>query len=824
MARGFETGSDNERIDELQKQLDDVLDSQISSVGGNEDISIDSSRGARNAASGDSGGVRSNEPIIHQITDIDEGGTPTGDFDKINIISSMAIIDHTSTPITLRFIQGTVKDGARIKITPKIGKTIEVESGGNILTTSTITITDGDYYELVKYSEAETGVTGGAFKIFLTGTGAGALSEPIELGFNEVVTQTPPTLTIIAGDVFNPSHVDLDQDIELQLDISATVSKYKSLFVIFDTTGGGFTVTWPASVVNPPVIPDTVAQRISVILYSIDNGVLWTHATSVGSSSGGAEFFGPWTANHDAGVKSLVNLAAAAYVDTLGFPRGTIAGDNGAAALRLSLATGGKLIISDVLIDIVSFDDATGITIEGSHVINMGNNIINTISELQFSNANLHTPSNELSIAFDSGLGALRYSVPLTTNVHQFFADTDLLATFSRVGVNEGLLSIQAVTATFLQATETLFLSTFDNTTPTNGDVWRNLTGFFQFQENGVTVGLGGAGNEISQGDSFVRVTDVGVGVVNFEVDSTPLGSITTAFGWALEIGIILASGDLTLSSGDIILGNGFEIRNTSANTTTFAIPAVEFLSITESGAVRILIAEDLLFSCASNDDILFQEIGVTVGRYDGGLNNWIFNEPVDFNGIVGDIIGTTSNILGSLAIPWAALDANRVNLVTGGVAAGILLVDADGIEINAVTTGDFIELKTQGTVRANFKAETDGGITFFEPFEINDEMRIDGGNMIHANDSIQCGFAVTNEVTSPGTEGTMQMPRTSDTTPTAADFDADFGDAIGCHGLATLGGLPATPIYVIKVGTSPSTWRGLILNSAGNIGATEFT
>ncbi len=179
MARGFETGSDNERIDELQKQLDDVLDSQISSVGGNEDISIDSSRGARNAASGDSGGVRSNEPIIHQITDVDEGGTPTGVFDKINIISSMAIIDHTSTPITLRFIQGTVKDGARIKITPKIGKTIDIEPGGNILTSSTITITDIDYFELVKYSEAETGVTGGAFKILLNGSSGGGTILPV---------------------------------------------------------------------------------------------------------------------------------------------------------------------------------------------------------------------------------------------------------------------------------------------------------------------------------------------------------------------------------------------------------------------------------------------------------------------------------------------------------------------------------------------------------------------------------------------------------------------------------------------------------------------
>ena len=475
---------------------------------------------------------------------------------------------------------------------------------------------------------------------------------------------------------------------------------------------------------------------------------------------------------------------------------------------------------------ILKIDDATGLTIEGSHVLNMGNNIINSISELQLSNLNAHTPSNELSIAFDTNDDALKYSVALTTDVHMFFADTDLLATFSRVGSNEGLLSIQAVTAAFLQATETLFLSTFDNTSPTNGDVWRNLSGDFQFRENGVTVGLGGGtGNEISQGDSFVRVTDAGVGFINFEVDATPLGSITTALGWVLENDMILASGDLTLSSGDIILGNGFEIVNTSANTTTFAIPVNEFLLIAESGAVRALIDKNVLLSADDGDDIIFQEGGVTVGRYDGGINEWQFDEPVRFDGDVnGDIIGTSSNILGSLAIPWAALDANRVNLVTGGVAAGILLVDANGIEINAVTAGDFIELKTQGTVRANFKAEADGGITFFEPFEINDEMRIDGGNMIHAHDSIQCGFAVTDEVTSPGTEGTMQMPRNVDTTPTAAELDVDFGSALGCHGLITLGGLPATPIFVIKVDTSPSTWRGFLMFNAGNTTAAEFT
>lgn len=113
---GFETGSDNEKIDEIQKQLDKVIDSQLYSVGGNEDISIDSSRGARNSASGDAGGVRSNQPVIHNITDVDSEGVSTGIFDKINLISSMIIVDSNQVgTIELRFIQGTAKNGAKIK-------------------------------------------------------------------------------------------------------------------------------------------------------------------------------------------------------------------------------------------------------------------------------------------------------------------------------------------------------------------------------------------------------------------------------------------------------------------------------------------------------------------------------------------------------------------------------------------------------------------------------------------------------------------------------------------------------------------------------------
>jgi len=339
---------------------------------------------------------------------------------------------------------------------------------------------------------------------------AGGIDEPIILGINELSIQTLPTTTEISWATKNPQHIVLDRAVEFNFTNLPVSGSYEGILVIIDidSIGGFASPIWPGSLVNPPVIPTIADQRFSVMLYTINAGSTVTHATSVGSSTGG-EFFGPWTANHDAGVNSLVNAAAVAYVDTLGFPRGTIAGDNGAAALRLSLATGGKFLISDVLTSILEIDDTTGLTMLGSHVINMGNNIINTISELQFSNSNAHTPSNELSIAFDINDDALKYSVALITDVHMFFADTDLLATFSRVGSNEGLLSIQAVTAAFLQATETLFLSTFNNTTPTNGDIWRDSgDGEFKFRQNGVTETLGGIPSAIIDGNTSATVLD----------------------------------------------------------------------------------------------------------------------------------------------------------------------------------------------------------------------------------------------------------------------------------------------------------------------------
>jgi len=249
----FDQDSDSKRIRELEKILGEVLDSELSATGGNELSLINGTLGNRNDASGDSGGIRSNQPIVHTITDVDSNDVSTGIFDKINIISSMAIIDHTSTPITLKFIQGIVKDGTRIKFTPKIGKAINIESGGNILTSVTIPIADTEYLELVKHSEAETGVTGGAYKIFKTGSSG--VSFPIDFPEDDRGTVGASTQDILFTDSDRHSvKIEITGDIALAFSSPPTnQTAYTNIIIVQDGVGG-HSLTLPPGTVNKDTV------------------------------------------------------------------------------------------------------------------------------------------------------------------------------------------------------------------------------------------------------------------------------------------------------------------------------------------------------------------------------------------------------------------------------------------------------------------------------------------------------------------------------------------------------------------------------------------
>lgn len=413
---------------------------------------------------------------------------------------------------------------------------------------------------VIRFTTTDAGVTYYAENLS-TGGGAG-LTEPIELGFNEVVTQTPPTKTIVAGDQFNPSHIILDQDIEIQLDISATTSKYKSIFVIIDTTGGGFTVTWPGTVANPPVIDDSIAQRISVILYTINNGVLWTNAVSGSSVPGSAEFFGPWTAAHDASNQNLIGLNTLNFFQA-GQSIQTKADPDG--GLLYDVADLQSHIFRANLDEIARFEESAA----GVFRLDMLDHTIDNAKDYRFDpTASYSIPGSQPGIGFDDANNRMRINVPTGSQV-SFEENSAGFGT----GVTIGPASGGSVTANIINASDVLQLGV-DVTVPTvegefrsdgtkvtvfSGGAVRNLNNIgagsplttkgdiFTFDTVNARLPVGTDGqrltansavalgvewqdvvvpNSISQGDSNVTVTDVGSGLVATAVDGATRFSV----------------------------------------------------------------------------------------------------------------------------------------------------------------------------------------------------------------------------------------------------------------------------------------------------------
>lgn len=338
--------------------------------------------------------------------------------------------------------------------------------------------------------------------------GGGGLSEPVILTVNEITPQTLPTTSVVNWSK-NPNHITLDRDVEFSFANLPASPKYEGVLVIIDVdaTGGFESPVWPASLTNPPIISTAPLTRTSVMLYTIDNGTVVTHATSVGSSTGGGALLSQvvidttknWVAQGVTNFGPLTGVTAVQIVDVGSAVRGSITGDV-TTGLTLATVTGGKFSIQDVITPIATFDNAAGLTMEGTHGINLSKNIINTVGQIQFDRTVAFSPSVETGISFDNTLKAINYNVGLISDIHTFRANGELLASITRIGSNLGQISASAmIGVNTLQATQILFLGSFNNTTPSNGDIWRDSgDGEFKFRQNNATESLGGIPSSIA--------------------------------------------------------------------------------------------------------------------------------------------------------------------------------------------------------------------------------------------------------------------------------------------------------------------------------------
>lgn len=236
-----------------------------------------------------------------------------GSNDPLSIVSSDKFVSLSAGAVgNLVTILGAQRPGQRLVLYGTQGNTITIKNTSGAIDNTIKTpggldllLVNTEVVELnFDASTSQWRVIGGA------SGGGGGLSEPIILGINELIPVSLPLNTVINVSTKNPQHITLDRSVQFSFIGEPVSGVYEGIIVIIDIDGvGGFSAPqWPASVVNPPIISTKANTRTSVILYTIDGGLLWTFATSVAGGTGGGEFFGPWTADHNAGTFNLTNF------------------------------------------------------------------------------------------------------------------------------------------------------------------------------------------------------------------------------------------------------------------------------------------------------------------------------------------------------------------------------------------------------------------------------------------------------------------------------------------------------------------------------------
>ena len=820
MARGFETGSDNEKIDELQRQLDNINDSQISSVGGNENISIDSTRGSRNAAGGDSGGVRSNEPITHNITDVDEGGTSTGVFDKINIISSMAIIDHTSTPFTLRFIQGPAKDGARIKITPKIGKTFNVESGGNILTSSTITISDTEYYELVKYSEAETGVTGGAWKIFKTGAGGGGITFPIDFPEDDRGTVGASTQEILFTDADRHSvKMIVSGDVELAFSSPPTnETAYTNIIIVQDGTGG-HTVTVPPGTVNKDIVDAgilTGPNEETGIVIKFAFGIFYAFLETGNIVTGGSSFSGDlsdlvidvnknWAAQ---GISNFGNLTGVTGIDM----DGATATIQGVVNLNFFQANHSINSLSGAMffqvdstdffgflagcIQIARFEEAAA----GVFRLNMLEHSIRDAKDITFDvGATNSVPGSSPGIGYDTSPSRLVINVPAGSHL----AISENTVVGSTQIFDDGVLSND------LTATTNLFIGILGAAPSVAGQFTNDATDVFVFS--------GGSVRNLSNISTFIgatreldnlTTTDINVPLLPEASATLDLGS--ELFPWRIghfrEIEFpVTTSAPTGITDTQISVNTSNNMAfNNSVNGGGYLwyFEGVEkwAMTATQFSGDFILLQNSLTFNDSTTNPVgdgeltrngdsmilqspIFQIQRATTGTFSGDFNLTKVDaapsggEPIykiNFNLFDSPTSITYAQIVGRIE------DVTDAGILEFGVRSdGVSNVNALTIEGSTSTSNrTFVSLNVESRIGSDLKFQAPTGSTDLKIFPALNQL----GIVVQDNVSFTVGSA-----------GMLAAPITNTLPGSAAGADAVFGDHDGAIGFFDSGGANLT-------------------------------
>ena len=454
------------------------------------------------------------------------------------------------------------------------------------------------------------------------------------------------------------------------------------------------------------------------------------------------EFFGPWTATHDAGDKSLINLALTAYVTPTGTASGAIFGEAG--DLGISLISGQKLKIDEVLLPILEIDNATGLTMLGNNVIKMNKNVINTIGHLQFDITENFSPTTA-AIGYDLSIHQLIYNVPITTGFHNFKINGELMVSIFRNDPNSGTLKADVVKSDLFQADKLIDFSTSTNSSPSNGNIWLDSTsGLFQFHQNGATLGLGGsplttqgdlftfstvdtkigvgangqvlsansttttglewvavpASNTILQGDSNITIIDTGTGQIRFTPDDTTVTTLTLEkwfFGNTLDINEQLIDNVNRINQNGTVPTSGFINMANSATLAWEASPIGDDGTLSFSANELFTFGGNVAYSVIHSSGA---SLGTTGSRW-----GTLFATAADLSGSLQ--VGGTTLLQGNTTLGNAATD----NISFSGQVNTNIVIEEISTPANApVNTGRFFaKANEKGTTADPFWKDEQG-------------------------------------------------------------------------------------------------------------------
>ena len=398
-------------------------------------------------------------------------------------------------------------------------------------------------------------------------------------------------------------------------------------------------------------------------------------------------------------------------------------------------------------------------------ILNVNDNPINHVKQIAFS-GNENLGSAESGIGMDNSGARMKYKTALTNQTHDFLAVNELLASISRVGSNQGQLSIHAIVSDILQVDDQLFFTDSAADPTLNGEVRRNA--------NKIKARLNGVTEEFATylPDLAPLTGDLIVKKASGEFEELLKGSdgkvLTTnslaANGLGLEWQTVAAADNLgNHQMSQTLEASGNLIDNVLAMISNAVNPA-------STGAIRLGNGESILWRSGDNT--------FNVGMSVDSSNRIQVTDP---------FIPNASTIpLGVSSRRWGTAWLTVADILDSLTVGGMVLMNSD-VFIGTDTTDEL-------SVSA----------------KIISDLKMDDGKVIKPS-GLPIGLFVKN-IGNIGTFGSISIPFDPNFESTASAADISYGNSLGSLGVYGRGGNQEA-LLVVKTKTSPSTWRGVLLN-----------